>query len=1056
MTNLIQNYISSIQSEFDTQQSTEHSFRTALKVLLESLNPSILALNESQRITWVGMPDFTIKDKKDSTINAWWIEAKDLYVDLDEKKNTDQLWRYLAAFDNFIYTNNLTFNFYRQGKKVESVSLGTCDKKTITRQTSDLFADSIQKLERLLKDFLNYQGQTITSPEKLARAMAQKAQLIKYAIETIFAEDNEKSWLYTQYLSFKDLLVHDLTPWQFADMYAQTIAYGLFSARLHDPTLPTFSREEAERLIPKSTPFIRWLFKQMSNDDEFDDRIAYIIDDLIYIFLHCNVEKILRNYGKSTKMQDPIIHFYETFLSEYDSAMRKKRWVYYTPQPVVQFIVKWIDHLLKSEFGLSMGLADTSMIEHTFTEQGKKIKKSVHRVQLLDPATGTGTFLNEVITYIHKTYFVNQEGIRSHYVTKDLLPRIRWFEILMASYTMAHLKLGLSLSESGRTGEDRINIYLTNSLEEPHDHIGSLFSQQLAKESEQASKIKKEQPIMVVLGNPPYSWISSNNGKWITDKIEDYKYVDGAHFWERKHRLQDDYVKFIRFAESFIEKNGEGIVAYINNHGFLDNPTFRGMRWHLLSTFDKIYILDLHGNSLKKETAPDGSKDENVFDIQAWVSIQFFVKTGKKKKGQLAEVFHKDLFGLRDDKYKYLSENDLTQVEFSNIPHNKPNYFFVPKNEKWRDEYENFIKVDELLPNNKTWIVTMGDGFAVASDKSTIKNRLLDFMNTPYTEAQLKEKFELGKNYAKRIIENKSKIVIDDKKLVPFAYRPFDTQRTYYDNNILWRWRNETMQHFVKGYNLGLIIPKQVPEKESSGCFLTKNISAHKLFSAYNINTAFPLYLYNDDWTERKPNFNMTLLQPIIDKLGASWIDDGTWMDPSTGSGWQVWPEDVFDYIYAVLHSPTYRETYKEFLKIDFPRIPFTGKLEIFWKLVSKGRELRRLHLLDGVDTGSVGYPVSWTNIVEKVSFLDGVKFVDNPNPSEYWEVKVNETQRFTGVPRVAREFWIGGYQPAQKRLKDRKGRVLSYDDIVHYQKMIVALSETARVMREIDEITFM
>lgn len=503
--------------------------------------------------------------------------------------------------------------------------------------------------------------------------------------------------------------MHDLTPGQFADMYAQTIAYGLFSARLHDPTLPTFSRQEADKLIPKSTPFIRWLFKQISSDDEFDERIAHIIDDLVAIFLHCNVEQILHNYGKGTKMQDPIIHFYETFLAEYDGAMRKKRGVYYTPQPVVQFIVRGIDHLLKSEFGLSMGLADTSKIEHTFLEQGKKIKKNVHRVQLLDPATGTGTFLNEVIRYIHDTYFAGQAGIRSGYISKDLLPRIRGFEILMASYTMAHLKLGLTLHETGRAEDERINVYLTNSLEEPHDHLGTLFSQQLAKESEQASQIKKQQPIMIVVGNPPYSGISSNNGERITKLIEDYKYIDGVHFGERKHRLQDDYVKFIRFAESFIEKNGEGIVAYINNHGFLDNPTFRGMRRHLLSTFDKIYIVDLHGNSKKKETAQDGSKDENVFDIQAGVSIQFFIKTGKKKKGGLAEVYHTDVYGMREYKYERLQKNIFSNISFTNVSYTKPNYFFIPKNDTGRKEYENFIRIDELLPNNKTGIVTMGD-----------------------------------------------------------------------------------------------------------------------------------------------------------------------------------------------------------------------------------------------------------------------------------------------------------------------------------------------------------
>jgi predicted helicase len=438
------------------------------------------------------MPDFTIKNATHNTINIGWIEAKDLYIDLDEKKNSDQLGRYLAAFDNFIYTNNLTFQFYRNGKKVETISLGTCDRKTITRTTSDLFGDATEKLTRFLKDFLSYEGQTITSPEKLARAMAQKAQLIKYAIQNIFAQDGTASNLYTQLLSFQDVLVHDLTPDQFADMYAQTIAYGLFAARLHDPTLPTFCRAEASNLIPKTNPFIRRLFKDILNNDDLDEGLAHIIDDLVHIFLHCNVAEILQNYGRSTNMQDPIIHFYETFLGEYDASMRKKRGVYYTPDPVVKFIVRGVDHILQSEFGLSRGLANTSKIEHISTEQGKKIKKQIHRVQLLDPATGTGTFLNETIRYIYDTYFSGQTGIRNGYVTADLLPRIWGFEILMASYTMAHLKLGLTLGElSGRGmvgsshGSVGSDFYPTdigeNDIDTRKNHINQTVNQSTAR-----------------------------------------------------------------------------------------------------------------------------------------------------------------------------------------------------------------------------------------------------------------------------------------------------------------------------------------------------------------------------------------------------------------------------------------------------------------------------------------------------------------------------------------------------------------------------------------------
>lgn len=1060
MSQPIRAYIRAIQDKFDTGWAKEHTYRAPMETLLLSLSDKIKVVNEHERIVGVGMPDLTIKSAKDTTIPIGRIEAKDLHIDLDEKKNIDQIKRYTEAFDNFIYTNNLAFVFYKNDKKVDSVILGTCDKNSIQRYEGTLFDNNIDKLHTLLTDFLSYQGQTITSPAKLARAMAQKAKLIKYAIEDILTTDPD-SPLWLQYDSFRDLLIHDMDESQFADMYAQTVAYGLFAARLHDSTLPTFSREEAEKLIPKSTPFIRRLFKQMSNDDEFDERVAYIIDSLVEIFLHCDVAQILRNYGKETKMHDPIIHFYETFLGEYDAKMRKARGVYYTPEPVVQFIVRGVDHLLQKEFWLPLGLADTSKIEAEFTWQGinrrradgRSIeKKMVHRVQVLDPATGTGTFLNEVIQYIHSTYFTSQPWARDSYVTTDLLPRIRGFEILMASYTMAHLKLGITLGELGWSGDERVNIYLTNSLEEPHDHLGTLFSQALAAESEQASKVKREQPIMVVMGNPPYSGISSNNGEWISWLIEDYKYVDGIHFGERKHWLQDDYVKFIRYAEQFIEKNNEGIIAYINNHGFLDNPTFRGMRWHLLQTFDDIYILDLHGNSKKKETTPDGSKDENVFDIQAGVSIQFFIKTGKKKKSELAQVHHADLYGRRNDKYDLLHTSNFASIKWQTITPNDPYYFLVPKDEKGRQEYEKYIKIDQLFANNKTGIVTMGDSFAIADTKEQLKNRLIDFLQTDYTEDQIKEKYWLGKNYGWWILENKKMLEIDEKKIVPISYRPFDTRRTYYDNNILRRRRNETMQHFLKWENLWLAIGRQwsvIGSPQWDIVSITKNIMDLNYYRRWG-ELVFPLYLYTeqiDGSVTREPNLDSDIIENICTQLHLPRNPDKN-LSTSIEMTEVVGPEDILDYIYAVLHSPSYRETYAEFLKIDFPRVPFTEDPKIFWQLVDLGHQIRQLHLMEDIQmsdlqTRFLGSGDSIVSKIGKKSYHD----------QQVW---INDSQYFDGVSETARNFYIGGYQPAQKRLKDRKDRTLSFEDVIHYQKIIYILDETDRLMGEIDEIDFM
>jgi len=415
--------------------------------------------------------------------------------------------------------------------------------------------------------------------------------------------------------------------------YCFTNPYGMFAARLHDTTLEDFTRQEAAELIPKSNPFLRKLFGYVAGPD-IDERIKRTVDNLADVFRATNVEELLKNFGKSTQTNDPIIHFYETFLSEYDPKLRKSRGVWYTPEPVVNFIVRAVDDILKTEFNLPQGLADTSKTKIKVPEQGstKLVEKEVHKVQILDPATGTGTFLSEVVKLIYNKNFKNLQGVWSSYVEEHLIPRLNGFEILMASYSMAHLKLDMLLRETGYkpTRDQRFNIYLTNSLEEHHPDTGTLFSNWLSTEANDANHIKRDTPVMCVIGNPPYSGESSNKGKWIMDLMEDYKKEPGGKqkLQERNPKwINDDYVKFLRYGQYYIEKNGEGILAFINPHGFLDNPTFRGMRWNLLKTYDKIYTIDLHGNSKKKEVSPDGSPDVNVFDIMQGVSINLFVKT---------------------------------------------------------------------------------------------------------------------------------------------------------------------------------------------------------------------------------------------------------------------------------------------------------------------------------------------------------------------------------------------------------------------------------------------
>ncbi len=606
-------YISSISTRYKLGNATEHTFRGDLQQLIESMEPGVRATNEPKRQK-CGAPDF-ILTRKD--IPVGFIEAKDIGdPDLDGNKKTgnkEQFDRYKNSLNNLIFTDYLNFHFYTNGVFSQKITIGEVQNGKIVPVTRNF-----ESFTYLLKYFCTHIGQTITSSKQLAQMMANKARLLADIIEKALLSDEEtqeNSTLKDQMNAFREILIHDITPKGFADVYAQTIAYGMFAARLHDTSLDTFSRQEAAELIPRSNPFLRKLFAYIAGPD-LDDRIKWTVDNLTEIFLACNVEELLRDYGRETKTEDPIIHFYETFLSEYDPKLRKSRGVWYTPQPVVNFIVRAVDDILKTEFNLPQGLADSS-----------RTKDGVHKVQILDPAAGTGTFLAEVIRQIHAK-FEGQQGIWSNYVENHLLPRLNGFELLMASYAMAHLKLDILLKETGYkpAKEQRFRVYLTNSLEEFHPDTGTLFASWLSSEANEANHIKRDTPVMVVMGNPPYSVSSSNKSEWIEKLMADYK----KDLNERNIQpLSDDYIKFIRYAESLIDRTGEGILAYISNNSFIDGIIHRQMRKHLLETFDKVYILDLHGNSKKKEVCPDGSKDENVFDIMQGVSINIFVKKRK-------------------------------------------------------------------------------------------------------------------------------------------------------------------------------------------------------------------------------------------------------------------------------------------------------------------------------------------------------------------------------------------------------------------------------------------
>ena len=627
-------YIKGIEKNLSLGNATEHTHRAALAALLESLEPGLTATNEPKRMTDVGAPDYILTR---GGVPLGYVEAKDVGVDLRKIERTDQLKRYKAALPNLILTDYLEFRHFVNGEHRGTVRTAEEDGDGKLR----LDKAGAKEAERLLRSFLATAAPSVGTPRELAERMAARAREIRDLIVRTFEGEGEKGQLHQQLSAFRKTLIPDLQPEAFADMYAQTIAYGLFAARTTTDDHDTFSRKTAGWDLPRTNPFLRNLFNEIAGPG-LDERVSWIVDDLAELLRRADMAAVLEDFGHRTRREDPVVHFYETFLAAYDPRMREARGVYYTPEPVVSYIVRSVDAILKEKFGRPLGLADPNTL-------------------ILDPATGTATFLYYVIRHIYEELQrQGQIGAWSSYVREELLPRIFGFELLMAPYTIAHMKLGILLRELGYDFEsnERLRVYLTNTLEKGvHSKETIGFAEYITQEADAATEVKKEAPIEVIIGNPPYSGTSANMGEWITGLIDSYRKVDEQPLGERKLWLQDDYVKFIRFGQWRIQKTGRGILAFITNHGYLDNPTFRGMRQSLMQTFTDIYLVDLHGNAKKRETTPEGGKDDNVFDIQQGVAIGIFVK--EPGKSGPARVHHTDLWGLRKDKYRWLSVEDV-------------------------------------------------------------------------------------------------------------------------------------------------------------------------------------------------------------------------------------------------------------------------------------------------------------------------------------------------------------------------------------------------------------
>lgn len=1027
-------YLEKVIEKFKTGKTTEHSFRGDLQEFVENTVKGVQAINEPRRQK-CGAPDYIIQKKN---IPVGYIEAKDIDKDLDRIENDEQLTRYKKSLDNLILTNYLEFRFFYYGEKKITVKIAELENGKIKINEKEF-----NNLINLLRNFCDFQGQTIKSPKQLANMMAQKAVLMKNVLEKA-VQDNGDNSLKHQMNAFKTILLHDLDIHTFADMYAQTIAYGLFVARLNDKTLEDFSRQEARELVSKTNPFLRQLFDYISGAN-LDDRVVWIVDDLVEIFRAVDLNKLLKNFGHATKQNDPFLHFYETFLEEYDKANKEKRGVYYTPQPVVKFIVRAVDVILKEEFNLQQGLADTTKIKYKrkAEQTNKTVEEDVYKVQILDPATGTGTFLSEAITKIYEK-FVNQKGLWSQYVDEALIPRLHGFEILMTPYVMCHLKLELLLQDTGYTPTsktNRFNVYLTNALEKDDTQQYPLFDW-LADEARRAKTIKNDTPIMVVIGNPPYSISSCNKNDYIDGLIADYK--TGLN--EKKLNLDDDYIKFIRMGESYIEKNGEGVLAYISNNSFIDGITHRQMRKHLLETFDKIYVVDLHGSAKKNETCPDGSKDENVFNIQQGVSINIFVKTRQKKKNELAKVYHKDFCGKKQLKYDYLDTNLLNTVDFQELKPDNPYYFFVPKDFSSSHLYDNGFEIKKLFLSYASGIQTKRDPVTIAFSATELNKTIENFKVLSVEE--IRNKYSLpadGRDWT--ILDAKNDLLSEQYTITENLYRPFDLRYSIFSKKckgFVAYPRNELMKNLVKKENIALITCRQQSTFDFQHVYVTKHMSDMCNISSQTKETGyvFPLYIYPETDQQsffeqtRTPNLDMGIVKELEKKLKLTFTNEKEETEKTFA------PIDVLDYIYGVLHSSKYREKFKEFLKIDFPKIPYPESADYFFEVGALGKQIREIHLLESpkVNQFITSYLIAGNNEVEKTEYKDN-------------KVYINRTQYFDNVPQAAWEFYIGGYQPSQKWLKDRRGRILSFEDLMHYQKIIVALTETHNLMKQIDNI---
>jgi len=979
--------------------------------------------------------------------------------------------------------------------------------------------------------FRHQVGHVIRTADALAEHLAELACTIRDAAATLMAHETEHGPLRRLHKAFQTALLHDLTEADFADTYAQTITYGLLTA--------AFSRTEMSEgrygtaliadnltdMVPITNPFLREMLETFirvggrQGGIDFDE---LGIQDVVELLRgdETDLPAVLRDFGNRTRGEDPVMHFYEHFLAAYDKRLKVHRGIFYTPQPVVSYMVRSVHELLKSEFGLHDGLASTvtwgeMAVGHPELKIPEGTDPASPFVLILDPATGTATFLVEVIEVIHQTLTAawRQQGLSqteqraawNAYVPRHLLPRLHGYELMMAPYAIAHMKIGLKLLETGyRFGsEERVRIYLTNTLEPASDADPQLtfaeLAPALAHEAQAVNAVKRGQCFTVIVGNPPYAGHSANKGPWIAGllrgadaqgkPVENYFEVDGHSLNERNPKyLNDDYVKFIRFAQWRINQTGAGILSFITNHGHLDNPTFCGMRQSLLAQFREIYVLDLHGSTKRRETTGDDTADENVFDILPGVSIMLAL-TRSTSSSVASRVFHADLRGRREHKYKRLIGSTFDTTSWERCNPRSPQYLFVARDASLHGEYLRGWDITAIFPVSSNGFKTHRDHFAIAFSEREMQKRVQVLVAPEMSDAVVAAQYSLVETADWPIGATRRNLRASKNwhhRLVQCLYRPFDTRYCLYGHHLMDRPRESDMSHVLLP-NICIATGRQ---GQAVGGDVWNLVTAGHVVADTNLFYRggiqyFPLYLYPDrtssrlfddvsasPWSpdsahgNRVPNLSQSFVTQLASKL------DLRFTTPSNyGNAIVLNPESIFHYVYALLHSPTYRTRYADFLKIDFPRVPLTSELALFRALIDLGADLVGLHLMEDdypaaswTKAGSVSplqHPITvfvqrdtdirMGKFSKRTCYQDGRVYLDTSD--------CDHSSYFDGIPQDVWEFQVGGYQVLRKWLYDRRetskqpGRVLTPEDIAHYQRIVVALKETIRLMGEIDEV---